>query len=283
MPDNAENCKSPRANMQWFRMYHEFATDPKVQMLSEADQRRYVMLLCLRCSNGHVTLQDSEVAFQLRISDADWLETKARLIDKNLIDDANQPTAWDKRQRRSDTSNERVFRHRERQKAQAKRTCNVTVTPPDTESEKEKEEENTPLTPLSGEKRSEPIDCLKAFEAYNATALRCGLPQAAKLTPQRSRKLRARLKEFGPDGWQQALANLEKSAFLTGQNDTGWRANLDFLLQPSSFAKLHDGAYGNGRHATPDVFQAQREANYRASLQMLDDLKRERQATEGVH
>ena len=31
--------------MDWFRMYAEFATDPKVQMLSEADQRRYIMLL----------------------------------------------------------------------------------------------------------------------------------------------------------------------------------------------------------------------------------------------
>ncbi len=33
----------------WFRLYHEFSADPKVQMLSEADQRRYIMLLCMRC------------------------------------------------------------------------------------------------------------------------------------------------------------------------------------------------------------------------------------------
>ena len=38
--------------MDWFRMYAEFATDPKVQMMPEAMQRRLVMLLCLQCGNG---------------------------------------------------------------------------------------------------------------------------------------------------------------------------------------------------------------------------------------
>lgn len=85
----------------WFRMYHEFATDPKVQMLSEADQRRYIMLLCIRCSNDDVTLQDEEVAFQLRISNDEWAETKALLMSRGLIDEAGRPRAWDRRQNES--------------------------------------------------------------------------------------------------------------------------------------------------------------------------------------
>lgn len=82
---------------QWLRLYAEFATDPKVQMLSEANQRRYIMLLCLRCSNGDVTLHDDEVAFQLRISDDEWAETKRVLMAKGLIDDESKPTVWSKR------------------------------------------------------------------------------------------------------------------------------------------------------------------------------------------
>ena len=97
------------------------------------------------------------------------------------------------------------------------------------------------------------LDCLTAFESYNATALRCGLQQASKLTPDRKRKIGARLKDFGLDGWHRALANIEKSSFLTGSNDRVWRANLEFLLQASSFAKVHDGGYGNGRHAKAPV------------------------------
>lgn len=120
---------------RWFRMYAEFASDPKVQMLSECYQRRYMMLLCLRCSNGDVTLQDNEVAFQLRIDVTEWAQTKGVLVEKNLINDSNQPTAWDKRQFASDSSAERVARHRANKKEQ----CNVTVTPPEKEKETEKE------------------------------------------------------------------------------------------------------------------------------------------------
>lgn len=117
---------------RWFRMYAEFATDPKVQMLSETDQRRYVMLLCLRCGNGDTTLEDKEVAFQLRIGNEEWAKSKAVLRAKELIDDDNKPTAWEKRQYASDSSTERVRGWRNSQKQKV----NVTVTPPETEREK---------------------------------------------------------------------------------------------------------------------------------------------------
>lgn len=117
----------------WFRMYSEFASDPKVQMLSETDQRRFVMLLCLRCSNVSQPLQDDEVAFQLRISNEVWLQTKQVLMEKGLIDEESKPCAWDKRQYISDVSTRRVLKHREKKK----RECNVSVTAPDTDADTE--------------------------------------------------------------------------------------------------------------------------------------------------
>lgn len=125
---------------QWLRLYAEFATDPKVQMLSEADQRRYIMLLCLRC-NGNETLHDEEVAFQLRISNDEWKQTKERLITKNLINEDSKPTAWDERQYISDSSTERVARHRKKKKQE----CNVTVTPPDTDTDTDTEKNTSSL------------------------------------------------------------------------------------------------------------------------------------------
>ncbi len=112
------------AAVQWFRLYAEFATDPKIQMLSECNQRRYIMLLCLRCSNGDVTLHDEEVAFQLRISNEEYADTKSALVSKGLVNESNQPTAWNKRQFISDSSAARVAKHR----ASKKQTCNVTET-----------------------------------------------------------------------------------------------------------------------------------------------------------
>ena len=123
----------------WFRMYSEFSSDPKVQMLSETDQRRYVMLLCLRCSNGNETLHDEQIAFQLRISDEDWLTTKALLLSKCLINELSKPTAWDKRQFVSDSSTPRVSKYREK----VKRECNVTETAPDTDTDTDTDKKTT--------------------------------------------------------------------------------------------------------------------------------------------
>jgi hypothetical protein len=126
----------------WFRMYSEFANDPKVQMLSEADQRRYIMVLCMRCGNDDVTLQDEEVAFQLRISNDEWASTKRTLVAKGLVTEDNKPTAWDKRQFVSDSSAERVARHR----ANKKQACNVTEAKSnalDTDTDTDKEDKSS--------------------------------------------------------------------------------------------------------------------------------------------
>jgi len=150
--NNCDESKAGSTPMRWFRMYSEFATDPKVQMLSEADQRRFLMLLCLRCSNGDVTLQDAECAFQMRITEAEFAQTKAILIARGLIDETNQPTAWERRQYVSDSSKHRVSRHRAKKKADPKPACNVTVTPPesdtDTDTEIEKKKEHCAVLPL---------------------------------------------------------------------------------------------------------------------------------------
>ena len=115
--------------MDWFRMYSEFASDPKVQSMSEAMQRRLMMLFCLRCSNTLVTLHETEIAFALRITDEELAETKALFLRKKFINEGWEIENWDKRQFRSDSSAERVARHRERKKAEVNEACNVTVTP----------------------------------------------------------------------------------------------------------------------------------------------------------
>lgn len=121
----------------WFRLYAEFASDPKVHMLSESMQRRLLMLFCFRC-NGHVTLQDEEVTFMLRVTVGEWEETKRLFVAKGFIDETNTVLNWDKRQFRGDSSAERVRKHREAKKQSSvtdATKCNVTVTPPDTDAE----------------------------------------------------------------------------------------------------------------------------------------------------
>ena len=100
----------------WFRLYSEFAHDPKIQMLPEAMQRRYVMLMCLRCSETLETLHETEIAFQLRLSESELIETKQLFISKNFIDKQWNLLNWDKRQFVSDSSTMRVAKHRNKKK-----------------------------------------------------------------------------------------------------------------------------------------------------------------------
>lgn len=95
------------------------------------------------------------------------------------------------------------------------------------------------------------VDVQAAFNSWNALADRCGLQKSRTLTPQRRKAIAARIREHGGmAAWERALSMVERSAFLRGSNSRGWRATLDFLCQASSFAKVVDGAYGNGAHAS---------------------------------
>jgi hypothetical protein len=123
----------------WFRLYAEFAHDPKVQMMPEAMQRRLVMLMCMRCSNVTVTLRDDEIAFQLRISESDLAETKRLFIAKGFVDSDWKILNWEKRQFASDhdpSGAERQKRYREKQKElKAVTLRNAQVTLPDTDTD----------------------------------------------------------------------------------------------------------------------------------------------------
>ena len=91
-----------------------------------------------------------------------------------------------------------------------------------------------------------------ALDEYNQLADRTELPQAKVLNKDRTKKLTARLDEHGLEGWRQALEMIEGSSFLCGEA-TDWKASIDFLLQPSSFLKVLEGQYGNGRARKPKL------------------------------
>ena len=123
----------------WFRFYHEFASDPKVQAMAEADQRRLVMILCLRSCNVLETLQEEEIAHALNVTIEALHETKKCFIEKKFITENWQVRNWSKRQFISDSSTERVRKHRMKQKGNVTETLlKQDVTPSDTDSDTEK-------------------------------------------------------------------------------------------------------------------------------------------------
>lgn len=85
---------------------------------------------------------------------------------------------------------------------------------------------------------------IHVVEAWNDLAERKGLPKVVKLTDARKKRLAAAIRSNSIDEFITAIAAIERSPFLCGENDRSWRADFDFLLQPKSFTKLIEGSYG---------------------------------------
>lgn len=129
-------------SLPWFRMYAEFAKDPKVQSMDETLQRRLVMLFCLKCSD-ELNLSHDELACALRISSEELETTLEVFRRKGFIDQNDALCNWEKRQFTSDSSSERVRRYRERKRngevTLQERDSNGDVTPPDTDTDTDTE------------------------------------------------------------------------------------------------------------------------------------------------
>jgi hypothetical protein len=80
-----------------------------------------------------------------------------------------------------------------------------------------------------------------------------GLHRIAKLHQSRVAKLGRRLRDsFGGDleRWRAFCQSIRGSPFLMGENDRGWKADLDWALKPASIASVEEGKYRgqiNGR------------------------------------
>lgn len=70
------------------------------------------------------------------------------------------------------------------------------------------------------------------------------LPPCRKLTDKRRRAAKARLREF-PDreDWTRFIRHILSSAWHTGNNSSGWKANFDWLVKPESIVKFLEGRY----------------------------------------
>lgn len=98
--------------------------------------------------------------------------------------------------------------------------------------------------------KPDPLPVREAFDRWNDVARQFRLPVAKSLDARRRKQIRARLADAGIAGWGEALDAVAASRMCRGENDRGWRADLDFVCQPKSFNKLREGAYGDAKPGT---------------------------------
>ena len=114
------------------------------------------------------------------------------------------------------------------------------------ELELKKEETN-----VSCESAAQAIDEIaEAVSHFNAIAMNVKWPQVQKVSPQRRSALKARIKDVGGlDAWCEAITRAGKSPHLTGNNNRGWTATFDWLVNPTNFTKLMEGNYDERSNA----------------------------------
>jgi hypothetical protein len=116
--------------MKWFRIHHSlFDDNTYFKRFSDAERYRYIHLYFLASKskerNGKIKLDDESIAYELRCNEEDWLIFKAKLKAKGFIDIFSEGISicsWASDQYVSDTSTERVKKHREAKKRRGETT-----------------------------------------------------------------------------------------------------------------------------------------------------------------
>jgi hypothetical protein len=155
--------------------------------------------------------------------------------------------------RRDPTAAERQQRHRDKVRAE-RDAVTRDVTRDDESKKKSPQTPKEKTTPLNGSLKGEPIPPdaepivtpevrpEHVLEAWNDMASRTGVPKA-KPTPERQRKLRTFIRRHRVDEITEAIAAVERSPFLRGENDRSWKADFNWMLEPRNFTKLTEGTY----------------------------------------
>ncbi|MDE2103532.1 MAG: hypothetical protein KGL39_40200 [Patescibacteria group bacterium] len=117
-------------SLPWFRMYRELKDDPKVGELDDASFRVFIESLCWACERETgggtgITIKTANWAFRRNVTDPLLkLFGNGMLIEKP--DGEIFVPKWDERQKRSDSSAERVRKFREKQSVTLHETLHVT-------------------------------------------------------------------------------------------------------------------------------------------------------------
>lgn len=162
---------------------------------------------------------------------------------------------------------ERVRRFREAKKLQAGDVtqCNASVTPCNAsntiqrkiqkqkqiqsekqierEEERDDEADHVGFWPeLTKEESPKPKDIIAPI--FEKWATMEGVPRITTITESRKKLAHARMKEpFFRENWIAGMDAIRQSPFLTGKNDRGWKADIDWFLRPDSLPKILEGKY----------------------------------------
>lgn len=109
-------------------------------------------------------------------------------------------------------------------------------------------EEDTILTDSTSSQKDDKgselkIDFDKILTFYNETCKR--LRPAKVIAGKRRGLISARIREHGKQTVILMMQKVQASDYLSGQNKSGWQADIDWIFRPNNFTKIIEGKYDN--------------------------------------
>ncbi|HHR5887340.1 TPA: replication protein [Providencia alcalifaciens] len=123
---------------------------------------------------------------------------------------------------------------------------------------KEKKESNTPLTPQEvkggeltkpSKRKTQPVNYDEYLNAYNEE-VGDRLPHAVEANEKRKTRIRKIIKNLATqnvDGWRAYVRAFVRMAkpFYFGENNTGWTADIDYLLRETTLTGVREGKFAD--------------------------------------
>lgn len=123
-------------------------------------------------------------------------------------------------------------------------------------------------TPL---KNNQEIVLIKNMvETYNNICPK--LPKLLILNDQRIKNIKNFLKTFTTDDFEKICLKANNSKFLQGNPKTGFKANFDFLIDPTYATKVFEGFYDDVKKMTAEKGKQKKIVSFEENKRMYDDL-----------
>lgn len=228
-----------RHRRSWFALSVDWFRDPKVIRLSLSDRALFIQLLATRASSvGHLSgITVSSLRQQQGIRGASVYHSILNMLNLKLIE--VRCVALHDIHDMTDTTD--MTRQRGAQPPQAP----AEVSEPD------------------------PIDASlpNLQELWNGN--RGSLPECRGMNDQRTKLWRTRYRE-NPDPvyWADVVKKMARTAFTSGKNERGWKADIQFLLKPTTHLKVMEGAYDQLRGRPMTKEEVVRQANHETAMEL---------------
>jgi len=199
-----------------------------------------------RGSFGPVILERGEFCFSVRFLAERWKWSKSR-VDRFILALKKRDTIRDSKRDREQVwiiNKYNDFQILAAPKRDSKRDTKRDSSGTAAGQQRDKEEDIEDIEDIeSSSLRSERFGPDEAFSEFCEVVGKAGFNLPKLLTKDRREKLKARLAEHGREAWAEAVRRMAASKFCRGENERGWKADLDFVLQSKSFNGLIEGKY----------------------------------------